>query len=149
MNQFTIPLKDLPLYAGFVQPLVCNELTMAGLTKQVHYQWKVYPCAVILHTNAFDADEYYIDGNKHTDAICPPDMVLPAYQTKDLEQMIGDYKLYCEGGLYKLVFTHNTTTASVTAERLPDAFAYAVVFLLYRKAICINKANALLLHTVA
>ena len=150
MNHFlTVPLKDLPLYAGFVQPIICNELTLAGLSKQVHFQWKVYPCAVVLYTNAFDTDEYYLDGNKHTDAICPPDTILPAYQVKDMEQMIGDYKLYCEGGLYKLVFSHHTTTASVTAERLPDAFALAVVYLIYGKAICLDKANSLLLKTAA
>jgi hypothetical protein len=120
-----IPVKELdqPLYQCFVQPELCQQLNVLGLTDKVPYLWKVFATDTVLYTKEFDVDDYYTSSVKHVECICPPQKVIPAYTIKDIEKCLPSdgYSLQRNRGTYYLYTTNYFQR--FRAERMPDAYA--------------------------
>lgn len=112
---------DQPLYQCFVQPDLCRQLNVLGLTDRVPYQWKICNGDIALYTNHFDLDSYYADSVRNCDFVNNP-LIIPAYSLKDVEKCIpGAYSLQLNRGTYYLYTTN--FLQRFTADRMPDVFA--------------------------
>ena len=133
-----------PLYQCFVSPSLCLLLMEAGMTTEVPYKWKIKQGMATLITHAFDLDNYYKDGFRYTDEICPPERVLPAYQAMDMEKLLPFFELvknykhnYILSCMYKNI-------VGIKANRLPDAFALMVLALIDKDLMNVPMANEIL-----
>jgi len=134
-------LQDNQLYACFVSPHLCKQLRDMGITHHSPYKWKVRKSITQLYTNAFDTDDYYIDGNKHTDTVNPPEHVLPAYSIKDIEKIIPGYLLTSDALGYTIALDDLYNMPVVNARRLPDVFAELVIMMIKKRLVPIPKVN--------
>ncbi len=134
---------DLVSYQEFVNPNICYRLMKLGLIINTAYKWRVVNEHGTLTTTIFDVDEYYIQGNKHTDAIEKPTYI-QAFQIKDMERLIPDYMLTRNNTEYEL---HCSSLFDMTVEksnRLPDVFAIMVLKAIESKKIDVQQAITIL-----
>lgn len=128
------------LYQDFVYPNICRALMEQGLKVNTVYKWRILNGQATLTTNAFDKDEYYIQGNKHTDAIEKPGYI-QAFQIKDMEKLLPDYMLTRNNTEYELHCSNLFDMEVEKANRLPDVFAITVLKAIESKKI--NVAHAI------
>lgn len=138
-------LNDAILH-GFVNPTLCKKLMQAGITCSTIYKWKITNDKGFLYTYAFDMDGYYEEGDKNIESINPPDVIIPAYQLKDIEKTIpipylltrsanGEYELMCDA-IYQM--------RSIKAFRMPDVFALMLLDALCDRKLDLDKTNLLI-----
>ncbi len=131
-------LFDTPITKCFVAPIYCQQLVQSGLYETTLYQWKIYGGYAQLVTKLFDNDHYYTDGQKKLDEINPPDLTLPAYTIKDVEDILPkDYLImFTSASEYIIAPSSLYPVEGCTAARMPDAFA--MLLLEYIRKRCVD-----------
>lgn len=133
---------DLPPYQNFVTPLLCKDLEVAGIICQTSYSWIIRNNEISLFTILFDQDDYYLNGQKAINNLCPPQDIINAFSIKDVEKIIPeDYMLLKTGKYYEICFNKLYNIQPVQALRMPDAFAMMALELIRKRIIDIKKAN--------
>lgn len=139
INQIT----DTPVLKDFVSPLLCEDLMYAGFALHATFSWKIYHDQVMLHTLAFDIDDYYKDGCAALDKITPPKKILPAFTIKEIEPHLPDYCTCRVNKMYEMSLDKNYYIEPIKAERLPDLFAFMMLMCIRKKVINPSKIFSL------
>lgn len=113
-----------PVLKNFASPLHCLYLKEAGLDVTTTYFWKIRGIDALLCTYYFDIDNYYRQAFANLEAIHPLTRKLPAFEIVDLQMILPDYSM----DRHRCAFHINVEgLPAIVEERLPDAFATAVL----------------------
>jgi hypothetical protein len=139
------------LYRSFVSPDYCKKIRDIGISDQTNYRWKIDAGEIALTTAVFDIDDYYAVTRKLVDQRLVRDQNLPAYQVTDIEQAFPeDYILAKLNSRYRIDFPlYNVISEKLKEgfERMPDAYAEALLLLIDSNVVKVEVLNRLLVSS--
>lgn len=136
-----IEIVEDRLTKDFVAPNLSLLLMQLGVTPNVNYRWKVKEACISLISHAFDDDNYYSSFEKLLLEMngCT---IIPAYSTKDLEQLFGEYACYKNSNQqYSLCVCKSFGIDEVKSNRLPDCFAQLLITIVQKRIWSLDHIN--------
>jgi len=123
-----------PILKNVVSPRWSKSLLQNSVphTCRHYWLWNSQTKVATLTGYYFDMDRTLEQVDMNMLFLYPQVEKFPAYTINELEPLIGDYKLQHTNGLYRIV----TVPASVTDERLADAYAHIVLQMLDKGVMC-------------
>jgi len=123
-----------PILKNVVSPRWSKTLCQNGVPHYCRNYWLWNPQSKVATLTGyyFDMDRNIEQADMNMLFLHPHIEKFPAYTTNEIEPLIGDYKLKCLNGLYTII----TVPASVTDERLADAYAHIVLQMLDKGVMC-------------